>query len=86
MYHIFKMLNCGSLIDDYIKYKLFGLTKVISFSIHFATNPWVFQNTKIIDYLLFLCHPKGLAPICIKQINWQYLWGDDNDLLNGTKG
>jgi hypothetical protein len=31
MYHTFKILKCGPLIDDYIKYKLSGLTKVLFF-------------------------------------------------------
>ncbi len=41
MYHTFKILNCGPLIDDYIKYKLCGLTKVIPFSI----MPFILQPT-----------------------------------------
>jgi hypothetical protein len=52
MYHTFKILKCGLLIDDYIKYKLSGLTKVLFFffcnqpmSIHKPLNIYHFCAT-----------------------------------------
>jgi hypothetical protein len=59
-----KVLNCDPyliIIQNTSYVNSLRLNFFFNYDLHFATNPWLFQNTKSLNIWWILCHPKGLA-------------------------